>query len=65
MAEHEAATDGAAPLQQIDERDEPAYFSPDAHNVLFASAIDGWAFVVEDFASACARKTGIDEQVGV
>ncbi|GLH14987.1 LOW QUALITY PROTEIN: Elongation factor G, mitochondrial [Gryllus bimaculatus] len=44
-----------------DADDSQLYFSPDHGNVVFASAVDGWAFSVEDFASLFASKLGIDE----
>lgn len=39
------------------------YFSPEKGNVVFASATDGWAFRIQDFASIFAKKFGISERV--
>lgn len=39
------------------------YFSPEKGNVVFASATDGWAFRVEDFAAIFAKKFGISDRV--
>jgi len=39
--------------------DEDLYFAPEKHNVIFASAIDGWAFTVRQFASLYEKKLGI------
>ncbi|KAJ1677246.1 Cytoplasmic GTPase/eEF2-like protein (ribosomal biogenesis), partial [Spiromyces aspiralis] len=39
--------------------DSSIYFSPDQGNVLFASAFDGWAFGLSDFAKFYAPKLGI------
>lgn len=39
------------------------YFSPEKGNVVFASATDGWAFRVEEFAAIFSAKFGISEQV--
>ncbi|EXJ63308.1 elongation factor 2 [Cladophialophora psammophila CBS 110553] len=46
--------------QQFEERDdEDLYFAPEKNNVIFASAIDGWAFTVRQFASIYEKKLGI------
>jgi len=39
--------------------DEDIYFAPEKNNVIFSSAIDGWAFTVRQFASLYERKLGI------
>lgn len=39
------------------------FFSPEQGNVVFASAIDGWAFRLIDFAKIFAEKFGISEKV--
>jgi ribosome assembly protein 1 len=39
--------------------DEDLYFAPEKNNVIFASAIDGWAFTVRQFASLYEKKLGI------
>lgn len=41
--------------------DEDIYFAPDKGNVIFASAIDGWAFRLGRFAQLYAQKLGIKE----
>nr|CAD7397519.1 unnamed protein product [Timema poppensis] len=46
-----------------DEDDSNLYFSPDHGNVVFASAIDGWGFGVEDFAKLYANKLGVSKTV--
>ncbi|KAJ3051247.1 Cytoplasmic GTPase/eEF2-like protein (ribosomal biogenesis) [Rhizophlyctis rosea] len=48
-------------LQQQD--DSNLYFSPELGNVLFASAIDGWAFRTKQFAQIYAAKLGIREEL--
>lgn len=46
--------------QQYEERDdEDLYFAPENNNVIFASAIDGWAFTVRQFAGIYEKKLGI------
>ncbi|KAI5840155.1 P-loop containing nucleoside triphosphate hydrolase protein [Morchella snyderi] len=52
------------PESQYEERDdEDIYFAPEKHNVIFASAIDGWAFTVRQFASIYEKKLGIKKSV--
>lgn len=41
--------------------DEDIYFAPERGNVIFASAIDGWAFRVGKFAQLYAEKLKISE----
>ncbi|KZT56336.1 P-loop containing nucleoside triphosphate hydrolase protein [Calocera cornea HHB12733] len=42
--------------------DEDIYFAPERGNVIFASAIDGWAFRVGTFSRLYAEKLGIREE---
>ena len=46
-------------LEEVDDSD--LYFAPDRGNVVFASAVDGWAFGLEDFAKIYAEKLGFSE----
>ncbi|KAL0262824.1 Cytoplasmic GTPase/eEF2-like protein (ribosomal biogenesis) [Diplodia seriata] len=39
--------------------DEDIYFAPEKNNVIFSSAVDGWAFTVKQFAALYERKLGI------
>lgn len=39
--------------------DEDLYFAPEKNNVIFSSAMDGWAFTVRQFASLYEKKLGI------
>jgi ribosome assembly protein 1 len=39
------------------------YFSPERGNVAFASAIDGWAFRLDEFAALFSQKFGISKPV--
>lgn len=43
--------------------DEDLYFAPEKNNVIFASAIDGWAFTVRQFASLYEKKLGIKRSI--
>ncbi|EXJ78845.1 elongation factor 2 [Capronia coronata CBS 617.96] len=50
--------------QQFEERDdEDLYFAPEKSNVIFASAIDGWAFSVRQFAGIYEKKLGIKRTI--
>ncbi|KAK9388685.1 P-loop containing nucleoside triphosphate hydrolase protein [Lipomyces mesembrius] len=40
--------------------DEHLYFAPEANNVIFASAIDGWGFTVQQFAVIYEKKLGMN-----
>lgn len=45
---------------QYEERDdEDLYFAPERNNVIFSSAVDGWAFTCRQFASIYEKKLGI------
>jgi ribosome assembly protein 1 len=44
-----------------EKEDEDLYFAPERGNVLFASAIDGWAFRLGKFARLYGEKLGIKE----
>ena len=39
--------------------DDDLYFSPENNNVIFSSAVDGWAFTVRQFASLYEKKLGM------
>lgn len=43
--------------------DEDIYFAPEKNNVIFSSAVDGWAFTVKQFAALYERKLGIKRSV--
>ncbi|RDW94730.1 p-loop containing nucleoside triphosphate hydrolase-27 [Coleophoma crateriformis] len=70
-AEREAASDAngsvdteAITTQEFEEKDdEDLYFAPEKNNVIFSSAIDGWAFTVRQFASLYEKKLGIRRNV--
>lgn len=48
----------AGELQFEERDDEDLYFAPEKNNVIFASAIDGWAFTVQQFAAIYEKKLG-------
>lgn len=43
--------------------DEEIYFAPEKNNVIFCSALDGWAFTVRQFAALYERKLGIKRSI--
>ncbi|MCJ1404590.1 Cytoplasmic GTPase/eEF2-like protein (ribosomal biogenesis) [Xylographa trunciseda] len=58
-SETTASTNG-----EFEERDdEDLYFAPEKNNVIFSSAIDGWAFTVRQFATLYEKKLGIKRSV--
>jgi ribosome assembly protein 1 len=58
----ESITTGvSAEFQEKD--DEDLYFAPEKNNVIFSSAVDGWAFTVRQFASLYEKKLGIKRNV--
>ncbi|KAK1979706.1 P-loop containing nucleoside triphosphate hydrolase protein [Colletotrichum cereale] len=52
-------TSDSGELQFQERDDEDLYFAPEKNNVIFSSAIDGWAFTVRQFASLYEKKLGI------
>lgn len=53
--------DWSSGLDDID--DSGVYFSPENGNVLFASAIDGWGFTINNFAKILSEKLGFKENI--
>ncbi|XP_047140599.1 elongation factor-like GTPase 1 isoform X1 [Hydra vulgaris] len=60
-ADGELSFDWSSGLEDAD--DENLYFSPAAGNVVFASAIDGWAFGIDTFAEIYSKKLGASYNV--
>jgi ribosome assembly protein 1 len=52
-------TTSSSELQFEERDDEDIYFAPEKNNVIFSSAIDGWAFTCRQFASLYEKKLGI------
>ncbi|KAL8693557.1 MAG: hypothetical protein Q9218_001643 [Villophora microphyllina] len=49
---------------EFEERDdEDLYFAPEKNNVIFSSAVDGWAFTVRQFASLYEKKLGMKRSI--
>lgn len=47
----------------VEKDDAEIYFSPEKNNVIFASAVDGWAFSINTFAKVYAAKLGFSHSV--
>ncbi|CUM53176.1 uncharacterized protein AC631_04874 [Debaryomyces fabryi] len=47
----------------VEKDDEDIYFSPDKNNVIFSSAVDGWAFSINTFAKIYLAKLGFSHSV--
>ncbi|KNC72355.1 hypothetical protein SARC_15090, partial [Sphaeroforma arctica JP610] len=47
----------------VDVDDESLYFEPEKENVVFASAQDGWAFGIRQFADTFAQKLNCNQSV--
>ena len=63
-AEKAFGTEVEAETINFEEKDdEDIYFAPGSGNVIFASAIDGWAFTIKQFASIYERKLGFKRAV--
>ncbi|XP_006142720.1 elongation factor-like GTPase 1 isoform X2 [Tupaia chinensis] len=57
----EQVYDWSTGLEDTD--DSHLYFSPEQGNVVFTSAIDGWGFGIEQFATIYSQKIGIKKEV--
>ncbi|CAN3367429.1 ribosome assembly protein 1 [Diutina catenulata] len=49
--------------EYVERSDDDLYFAPEKGNVVFASAIDGWAFNVSTFSKIYAAKLGFSQAV--
>ncbi|KKK27336.1 ribosome assembly protein [Aspergillus rambellii] len=63
-AQDDESTVGSIDGTEFEERDdEDLYFAPEKNNVIFCSAVDGWAFTVRQFAAIYERKLGIKRSI--
>ncbi|KAF2676043.1 P-loop containing nucleoside triphosphate hydrolase protein [Lentithecium fluviatile CBS 122367] len=53
----------STPAEYEEKDDEDIYFAPEKNNVIFSSAIDGWAFTVRQFAALYEKKLGIKRSI--
>jgi len=56
-----STTENSAEYEEKD--DEDIYFGPENNNVIFGSAIDGWAFTPRQFAALYEKKLGIKRSI--
>ena len=60
----ESVTSTSGTTGDFEEKDdEDLYFAPEKNNVIFSSAVDGWAFTVRQFASLYEKKLGIKRSI--
>ncbi|KAF6222253.1 hypothetical protein HO133_001339 [Letharia lupina] len=64
MAEDSESVATSGTTGEFEEKDdEDLYFAPEKNNVIFSSAVDGWAFTVRQFASLYEKKLGIKRSI--
>ncbi|KAI6884585.1 elongation factor Tu [Hortaea werneckii] len=63
MQDEEGIVTSSTPAEYEEKEDEDIYFEPERNNVIFSSAIDGWAFTPRQFAALYEKKLGIKRQV--
>jgi len=61
--DEEGVVISSTPADYEEKDDEDIYFEPERNNVIFSSAIDGWAFTPQQFAGLYEKKLGIRRQV--
>ncbi|TKA78460.1 hypothetical protein B0A55_04963 [Friedmanniomyces simplex] len=59
----EGLVTSSTPAEYEEKEDEDIYFEPERNNVIFSSAIDGWAFTPRQFAGLYEKKLGIKRHV--
>ena len=59
LKQTEEGLDVNTPAEYEEKDDEDNYFAPEKNNVIFSSAIDGWAFTCKQFAALWEKKLGI------
>lgn len=61
--DEEGVVTSATPAEYEEKDDDGIYFEPEKNNVIFSSAIDGWAFTPRQFAGLYEKKLGIKRSV--
>lgn len=59
----EGVITSGTPAEYEEKDDDDIYFEPERNNVIFSSAIDGWAFTPRQFAGLYEKKLGIKRNV--
>ena len=63
IQDEEGVVMSSTPAEYEEKEDEDIYFEPEKNNVIFSSAIDGWAFTPRQFAGLYEKKLGIKRSV--
>ncbi|TGZ83212.1 ribosome biogenesis protein [Ascodesmis nigricans] len=63
VAEDSSGVNTPAEAEFEEKDDEDIYFAPEKHNVIFSSAIDGWAFTIRQFAAIYEKKLGVKKEL--
>lgn len=63
IEEEDGISTTETPAEYEEKDDEDIYFGPENNNVIFGSAIDGWAFTPRQFAALYEKKLGIKRSV--
>ena len=63
VQDEEGVVTSVTPAEYEEKDDEDIYFEPEKNNVIFSSAIDGWAFTPRQFAGLYEKKLGIKRNV--
>lgn len=61
--DEEGVVTSSTPAEYEEEDDEHLYFAPENNNVIFSSAIDGWAFTPGQFAGLYEKRLGIKRSI--
>jgi ribosome assembly protein 1 len=59
---HPPRTDSEDEEAFEEKEDEDIYFAPEKGNVIFSSAVDGWAFTIEGFAGMFEKRLGVKRE---
>lgn len=63
VVEEDGISTSETPAEYQEKDDEGLYFAPENNNVIFGSAIDGWAFTPRQFAALYEKKLGIKRSI--
>lgn len=63
VQDEEGVVTSGTPAEYEEKEDDDIYFEPERNNVIFSSAIDGWAFTPRQFAGLYEKKLGIKRRV--
>ncbi|KAL1302410.1 hypothetical protein AAFC00_002807 [Neodothiora populina] len=63
VEEEDGISTSDTPAEYEEKDDEDIYFGPENNNVIFGSAIDGWAFTPRQFAALYEKKLGIKRSI--